>query len=237
MASSPVTRASLITRVAQRANTSGYADVSLNGEVSVLVDLALAKFHNFLVGLYEDFYTKTVGVPIVANQDTYNLPGDFMKERQVFYTDASGYRWPLRRIDIYELTNLPLSVNYASIPTGYSLYNNSLVIFPKPSSTQNNGNSMLLFYIPNYTPPLNDATPIEYQVAFGWDEWVVNDCVIQIRNKAMMPAQELVQERDNIEKHIRHQAKQRNAGDPPRFSDRGWNGSTPMNRWGQFAIK
>ncbi len=237
MATNPVTRASLISRAAQRANTSGYADTSTNGEVSQLVDTSLAKLHNLLVGVYEDYFTRIQNIPIVQDQDTYALPQDFMKTRQVFYSDTSGYRYPIRRLDISDLTGFPVSASYQNLPTGYVIMNNSLVVFPKP--TQNSGplNVVTLFYIPVYTPPLNDATPIDYQIAFGWDEWVINDVVIQIRNKAMMPADELVMERANIEQSIRHQAKQRNAGDPPRVRDNGWGGFSPANRFSQFAIK
>lgn len=233
MGSTPVTRASLVTRVLQRANTSGYAEPLV--EVPGLVDVALAKMHNMLVVLYEDYYMKQVNIQIVANQDTYTLPPDLMKLRQVFYQDTSGYRWPLTRIAISDLTNVPISINYSAIPTGYTMFGNSFVIYPKPYNAQTN--SVLLFYTPEYAPPLNDNTPIESAVAFGWDEWVVNDCVIQIRNKAMMPAQELMAERQLLEADIKAQAKNRNSGDPPRIRDTGWGGTSPYNRWSQFAIK
>ncbi len=237
MATSPVTRASLVSRVVQRANTSGYADSSLNGEVSQLVDTSLAKLHNLLVGVYEDYFTKINTIQISLNTDTYALPSDLMKVRQVFYSDTSGYRYPIRRLEIADLTGLPLSSNFQSLPTGYVIMDHSLVIFPKPTNNASSLNVITLFYITVYTPPANDATPIDYQIAFGWDEWVVNDVVIQIRNKAMMPADEMVRERMEIEAAIRHQAKERNAGDPPRVRDNGWGGFSPANRWSQFALK
>lgn len=237
MATSPVTRTTLISRVLQRANTSGYADPSINGEVSQLVDTSLAKLHNMLVGMYEDYFTKVHPIQISLDQDTYALPPDLMKVRQVFYSDTSGYRYPIRRMELADLTGFPISSNYQNLPTGYCILDHSLVLFPKPTQTSGSLNKVTLYYIPTYAPPLNDAQPLDYQIAFGWDEWVVNDCVIQIRNKAMMPADELVRERATIESNIRHEAKQRNAGDPPRVKDTGWGGFSPANRWSQFAIK
>lgn len=240
MGTTPVTRATLIRRVALRANTSGYADATtLDGEVSQLVDLALAKMHNLLVGLYEDYFTKRESIPLVNGQSTYSLPNDLMKLRQVFYKDVtSGFgRYPLRWIPISEQTNIPgNAVGYYGLPYGYTIENMSLVIQPIPQNTTTIQHIELV-YIPQYVPPLNDNTPIDYQIAFGWDEWVVNDAVVQIRNKAMMPAGEIMAEREKLERDIRHQAKQRNAGDPQRVRDTGWGGKAPYTRYGNFAIK
>lgn len=238
MPSLPVTRAALIARAATRANTSGYADATtVDGEVSQLVDLSLAKVHNLLVGLYEDYYTKKHSIALATGQDTYSLPVDFFKVRQLFYVDVpnNGYRWPIQRMDLQDHLGRPLSGSYPNVVYGYILINQNLLIEPRPSGTQTN--QLLLYYVPTYTPPDNDATPIEHQIAFGWDEWVVNDVCIQIRLKAMMPYDDIMAERNKIEANIKHQAKQRAVGDPPRVKDTGWNGSGPSSRWGQFAIK
>lgn len=237
MASTPVTRATLIQRVALRANTSGYADAStIGGEVSQLVDVSMAKMHNLLVGLFEDYFIAINDLDIVSGKDTYTLPSDFFKLRQVFFVDVAnnGYQWPIQRREIYDLSNRPISGSYPNVIWAYAMMGNSIVFTPKPQNAQ--PNKVRLYYIPEYSPPLNDNTPIEYSVAFGWDEWIVNDCVIQIRNKAMMPADEIIAERNDLEKNIRHQAKQRNAGDPQRVRNNGWNNSA-YGRWGSFAIK
>lgn len=110
MATVPVTRATLINRVATRANTSGYADATTSGgEVSQLVDLGLAKMHNLLASLYEDYFTARTTVNIVTSQTTYTLPNDLFKLRQVFYKSptVSFGRYPLRWIPISEQTNIP----------------------------------------------------------------------------------------------------------------------------------
>jgi hypothetical protein len=194
--------------------------------------------HNLLVGLYEDYFTKRERINLVNQQSTYPVPKDLFKLRQVFYKDAtSGFgRYPLRWIPISSQTDLPANTGIAGVPYGYTLENMSLVIMPVPSDTVTLEH-LELVYIPQYEPPANDSTPIEFQIVFGWDEWVVNDAVIQIRNKAMMPAAELIAEREKLENAIRHQAKQRNAGDPQRVRDTGWNNSAGYSRWGQFAIK
>jgi len=236
MASLPVTRASLIARAATRGNTSGYADPSVGGEISGLVDLSLAKLHNILVGYYEDYFTRLGTLDLVNNQDTYNLPPDLFKLRKVFYVDQSGYRWPMRKIEIDELTNVPLTITYYAVPYGYCMLNNQIVVFPKPTNVST-PYQILLFYIPVYIPPANDQQPIDFQIALGWDEWVVNDVVCQIRAKAMMPAEDVRAERDKLEMKIQHQAKQRDAGEPHRVRDTGWGGNQPYTRFGNFALK
>ena len=236
MATAPVTRATLIERVARLANTSGYADTSQGGEVSQQVDLSLAKLHNFLAGLYEDYYTKVHRINVVTGQDTYGLPPrDFMKLRQVFYSDGSGNRWPLRRLELPEMTGPNSATGYTSAPTGYLMLGSNLILSPTPSS--NAPHQIEIFYVPEYIPAAGDNDPIEFVVAFGWDEWVVYDAVCHIRMKAMMPVDDVAAERSRLEARMTHQAKQRNSGDPPRVADTGWRGTYPWGRFGQFAIR
>jgi hypothetical protein len=201
-----------------------------------LVDTSLAKMHNILIDLWEDYFITQGSLPIQQNQDKYTLPTNFMKLRQVFYTDLSGYRWPMVRMNLIDLTNLPINNNFYNIPGGYVLLGRDIIIFPKPNNTQLN--KLDVFYIPTYSPPVSDLAPIEFQVAFGWEEWAVNDIAIQIRNKAMMPSQELLQERDTITAQWTTQARRRNAGDAPRVKDTGWsNGANGYTQWNQYAIK
>lgn len=235
MALVPVTRSILGTRALQRANLENSQFIEPTVELPGLVDTSLARLHNFLVGLYQDYYTKSSYIAIIGGQDTYPLPADCMKPRQVFYVDQSGYRWPIAPINLSDLTNVPISINYTSIPTGYVIMNDSIVMFPKPANTS--VNQLQLFYIPEYTPAANDSTPIDFSFAFGWDEWVVYDVAYQMRLKAMMPADDLLRERDRQEAQIRHQANNRDAGNAKRVRDTGWNGRSPYYRYGNFAIK
>ena len=235
MSSTPVTRQSLGQRALQRADYQNSQFISAD-ELNQLVDTSLAKMHNLLVSLWEDYFLAEYDLPIVSNQDQYTLPPDFMKLRQVFYTDTSGYRWPLRRLNPVDLTNLPISINYTNIPAGYVLIGRKIVMFPKPANTELN--KLHIFYIPTYSPPVADTQPIEYQVAFGWEEWAVNDIAVQIRNKAMMPSQELLAERENIGAQWMNEAKRRNVGDPPKVKDTGWGtNGLAYSRFSQFAIK
>ncbi len=241
MASTPVTRATLKTRIAQRANTSGYVDASVGGELSQLVDTSLGKLHNLIVELYEDYYMKRFSFAMIVNQSYYALPTDFMKIRAVFYlipstsapadlSQATGM--PLRRIDPTEELQT-WGATMTQIPYGYIIEDAKILIVPAQSVASN---YIGLRYIPQYVPVLNDSTPIEFAIAFGWDEWVVNDVTIQIRNKAMMPAQELVAERKLFEDRVRLQAKNRNASEPYHVRDTGWKYGQRIAPWGQFSI-
>jgi hypothetical protein len=239
MASTPVTRASLLTRINQRASTSGYVEQTV--ELPQLIDTSLGKLHNILAAeLYEDYFQKRVLIPTVANQPRYQIPPDMMKLRAVWYTmPSSGQdpwqaaRYLLKQIDTTEESSSSTTTNQ---PFGYTIEDWSICLSPMPGGT-GPFNPLILAYIPTYTPALNDDTPIEYPIAFGWDEWVVNDVVIQIRNKAGMPAAELMAERASFEKQLRVQAKNRNALEPPRVRDTGWRygGSAPP--WGQFSFR
>ena len=118
---------------------------------------------------------------------------------------------------------------------GFALMSNQIVLDPKPSGTDT-GN-ILMWYIPEYAPPANDQALVFPALAFGWDEWVVLDASIQIRMKAMMPSDDLMAERDQLEQKLMHQAHNRDVGAPPRVRDSGWGGRGASGTRGQFAIK
>lgn len=230
-----VTRATLGTRALQRANLE-YSNFISQAELNQLVDTSMAKIHNFMVGLFEDYYVKRCNITTAPNVQYYQLPPDFMKTRQVFYTDLTGYQYPMPMLNIYDLANYQPQSTDTGYPAGYVIENNELVIYPKPYITAP-ATTLTLWYIPQYTPPVNDNDQIPRQVAFGWDEWVINDVAVQIRNKAMMPTEELVRERQIIESKMIHEAKTRNVGDAPRVKDTGF--GARLSRWNrsQFAFK
>lgn len=231
---SPVTRSTLVTRGRQRADylNSTFIDSTVNEDYN-LVDTSLAKMHNILASLYEDYFSALYQTVILANIDTYGLPSDCMKLRQVFYVDSSGYRWPLSRLNVSDLMTLPNTTTYSAPIFGYAYLGANIVITPKPTSAP--GGQLLFFYVPQYKPPVSDNEPIEYAMAFGWDEWVVNDVAYQIRLKANEPAEEIFREREKLEAQIREQARHRNAGDPPRVRDTGYGSNGTF--YGQFSVR
>lgn len=233
----PVTRGTLVTRARQRADylNSSFIDATINEDYN-LVDTSLAKLHNILVSLYEDYFSAFYTANILANIDTYPLPADWYKLRQVFYVDSSGARWPLNRLNVSDLTTLPQSTSYTQPLFGYAMLGPNLIISPKPTTAPSPACQLLVLYIPQYKPVISDNEPIEYGFAFGWDEWVVNDVAYAFRLKANEPAEEIFREREKLEATIREQARHRNAGDPPRVRDTGY-GTSWVSRYGQFAIR
>lgn len=230
MSLATVTRASLGLRAKQRANLE-YSNFISPDELNQLVETSLAKLYNMLVGFYEDYFVKRENIQLVANQADYALPPNYMKLRQVYYRDTNGGEFLMSRYEISDITNFTNSTYaYGTWPVGYCIEDMRLVVYPRP---QGNPTSLLVRYIPQYTPAVSDDQQIKLQFANGWDEWVVNDVAIQIRNKAMMPAQELVQERAILEARLLHEAKNRNAGDAPKVRDTGFTGSRGRrNRFG-----
>lgn len=243
---SAVTRAQLIQRCAQRANTSGYADASAGGEIAGLVDVSLAKLYNmFAFELYEDFRVLEKVITLDPAVETYQVPADFVKVRAVFYCQPSAAspqdlstaaRWPMSRLERSTMTNYTSSMgNIGGLPAGYCLEGQTLTVLPR--SAAQNPNFVLLYYIPEYAPPANDATPILYTFAYGWDEFVVNDVCIAIRLKSMMPVAELQQERDSYLERVRRQAKSRNTVSPPQIRNTGWKYGGGAGSGGSFAFR
>lgn len=229
----PVTRAALVTRLLQRANTSGFVDPTV--EAPQLIDTACAKMHNMLVGLYQDYFTKATTYTLVADQDTYALPADYLKARQVWFVSSTGRRFPLQRLELSDLIGMSGNGGDSLPVSGYATMANQLVLAPIPTSASSG--SVLMWYIPEYAPDANDDTPLFPALAFGWDEWVVLDACIQVRAKSMMPAEDLMAERAALEQKIQHQAQNRDAGAAQRVRDTGWGGRLGGGRGrGQFSI-
>lgn len=220
MASTPVTRAALVTRLIQRANTSGYIDST--AEAPQLIDTSLAKCYNWLATTYEDYFVKKAPPYqlTAAGRDTFPIPADFLKAREIFYVTTSGSRYPLVRMNISDLTGTAQTSSYQQPVFGYLVADQDLVIYPRPSQSQTG--TIEMWYIPEYTPALNDSVPVFPALAFGWDEWVVLDACIAARLKSMMPVDDLMAERAQLERKILSQMKNRDAGQPYHVKDTGW---------------
>ena len=233
MASVPVTRASLVARLLQRANTSGYVEPT--AEAPQLIDNSLAQCYNWMVGLYEDYFTKKAPpYQFVAGQDTFALPADYLKSRQVWYVDTQGFKYPMIKMNISDLTGNVSTSSYQQPVYGYVLTAQDLIVYPRPTSGQ--AGSIHLWYIPEYTPAVNDSLPVFPALAYGWDEWVILDATINVRLKAMMPVDDLQQAKMQLEQKMLHQAKSRDAGAAPRVRDTGWTrGGGIGSRWGSFS--
>lgn len=227
-------RASLGIRSLQRANLQ-YSGFIASDELNQLVNTSVAKLYNQLVGFYEDYFVRKAPYTLQENVADYFLPANTMKLREVFYTDGQGNKCEIRNMMLAELNDAVWTQSLGGWPIAYVLMDDFITIYPRPQSLSSPV-QLEIYFVPEYVPPPSDNTQIRFAFANGWDEWVVNDVAIQIRNKAMMPCEELVRERALIEKKIAHEGKQRNAGAPPRVRDSGW-GNTSFNSWSQFALK
>lgn len=241
-----VTRADLITRLAQRANTSGYIDFSPNGEAGQLIDTSTAKLWNLFVGeLYEDYALSRHLLPLVADQRFYPLPVDFMKERRVWLVCPAGgsppnpetdAKYPIPRVDPADLYGYPAFFN-SSVLSGYAIDTNGIHFGPCPG-TGNVGQFIQLLYAPAYTRPANDNTPLPFQFVAGWEDWIVNDACIMARVKSGFPIGDLAALNAQYEQHVRIQAKNRSLTSTPRVRRTGWSrGGTFGNGRGDFSFR
>lgn len=230
MSLSTVTRASLGARALDRANLK-YSTFIEPAELNQLVDTSMAQLYNILVGLYQDYFVKTRDYTLDGSE-SYALPADFFKTRMVVVRDTSGTRYELDWLEMAETANMWDRDLYNGVPTGYNILDGQLKVYPQGSVL---AGTLRMFYIPEYTPPVSDDEQIKFAIAFGWDEWVVNNLAIQIRNKAMMPAEELVRERGMIEQRMVHEANNRQGGRPRRVSDTGFGRGSYWRGRGDFS--
>jgi hypothetical protein len=79
----------------------GYADMEESDFASVdlldrWINTGLGKLHDLLVNSYSDYYRKTQTITLVAGQEEYDLPDDFLKSMEVFY-EVSNRRYNIPR--------------------------------------------------------------------------------------------------------------------------------------------
>lgn len=217
MSLSTVTRASLGARALQRANLE-YSNFITATELNGLVDVSMAKLYNLLVGLYQDYFVKTATLTLSAG-NAFNLPADFFKTRQCFMVDTGGRRRTIPWMELSETANLSYAGTTVNCAEGYNIIDNTIRVYPENGTYTD---SLILYYVPEYTPPASDTAQIKFAIAFGWDEWVVNDVAVQIGVKAKMPIEETVRERALIEQKLKHEASIRQAGTPRRVANTGF---------------
>lgn len=227
--SAPMTRGQLKERAILRGDFlhTNYINTSPGGELEQLVDTELRRLWNMLTDLDESytelgpFYLNTV-----QGQREYLLPADFYKLTAIYYVaqtnPTNGYRWPLRKFTRHEYGTNAFASSWGPPPIYYRVNGPRNVIFdPIPTSSQTS--VVEYWYCPSYSAPVSDSELLTSFVIPGWEDYVVDGVVINLRIKeGSEDVTFLYQRRNEFVAGIKLLAEKRDRFNPGRIQDTGW---------------
>lgn len=221
---------------------AGQSQYITDDEWTALINEAAAHLHNWLITTNEGYVWKTWNVVLANNQRDYNLPADFHKDLQVYMTSynpglpasVAAYR-PLRRLMPEEYRGGSSAYIRGPFPTvaGYTLMGNIIRISPVPNNPPSNI-GIEVQYAPTYTAMVNTLDSPDMAVAPGWDEFVVNQVVINARLKEESDVTQLQQQQAIIKQQIESDMMSRDLGRAEHVvdADRGYGFGFPYGNWG-----
>lgn len=206
-----------------------------DAEFNQLINQAGSHLHNWVVTTGEDYIIKMFPITAVTNQMDYALPSDFFKDLKFWAVSPSSsgpsYYTPMGRMMKGEFRGGISAYNRAGAPgpSAYMILGNVVRISPVPVTTTSLSYEM--WYAPHYRTLVSDVDVMDVSIAPGWDEFVVNQVVINCRLKEESPVQDLMVEQERIKKMIEDDIMNRDMGKPQRVVDAS-SGSWPYGPWG-----
>jgi hypothetical protein len=206
----------LRTRSRQRADMVNSRFIS-DSELNYLINASVAELYDLLIANRdENYYIDSDTFTTSAGDSEYDLPADFYKLMGVDLVNGSSdsvtlkaFKWQERNRSITGVEELR-----------YQIRNNTLKFIPTPSS----GKSIKVWYVPRPTALSLDADT--FDGINGFEEYVIIDAAIKMRVKEESPVQELMLEKQMMEKRILKSCQGRDSTEPPRVIDvegSGWN--------------
>lgn len=180
----------------------------INRSYTKLYDLVVGSYQNYLAVL-------TAPIPLVSGQSDYNPPSDFYKLMGVEWSSSggAGNDWlTLRPLNFNERNSLTRTYKFYSAYR-YQLVNNKVRVLPAESLS----GAVRLWYVP-CAPVINNKDQV-IEGYNGWEEFVINDCCVKVKNKQELDPSSFILERDKSEKRIIDMAANYDAGMPSSITD------------------
>jgi hypothetical protein len=149
-----------------------------------------------------DYFTRTGTLTTQADLNSVSLPQDFTDLRQIAWVRDSGPSIPLEVASVDEfLTPGELSQAWAGAPK-YRLQGNVVQFFPCPNAVY----TLSLYYDTGIFVTAASDTMI---IQPGWEEWLINDFCVKVRQSQNKEAGDFIRERAIAEEEILKEASQR----------------------------
>lgn len=208
------TLAELRTRAQRRADQENSSFVS-DAEWNAYLNEGVAELHEIVVGKHEDFLVRSTTISLVANQNGYDLPSDFLYVKGLDL--ISGTRsYTIRPFMFRERNRFEWMTGAGASSNNfmYQIRGNQLWIEPDPAS----GDTMKLWYVPAAQTLELDDSSISTAYANGWERYVVLYAAIKALQKEESDVTSQFAELQMLQKRIENNAKRR-SGDPSRVVD------------------
>lgn len=180
---SPATINSLAQSVRRRMNLVNLITLP-DAELKEYIRDALAAFHEVMVIRWRDYFVSKRSYTLQANVESYPLPENFRAVAGVFAVSLQNNAIPVRQqLAQFNLNQFGASypgnvINQSVLPTMYRVMGNSIYFTPVPQNSNTNG--IELWYVPQFTAPLNDDMAISQVICTGWELWVIFEACIAV---------------------------------------------------------
>lgn len=207
----------LRTDVRQRCDIENDTGHISDAELNRYINQSVTRLRDRLVRLRgESYFREDVLLTTTAGAATTPLPADFYKLIGLDWQIGGGEFQILRALEFEErwrYSGAPVGWSRGA-PVRYSLELSNLVRwFPTPTTLE----TVTLWYVQTPTLLVLDADQLDG--IDGWEELVVLDAGIKCQIKRERPIQELMLERDKLERDVEAVAGWRDHGSPPKVAD------------------
>jgi hypothetical protein len=207
----------LATMIRQRTDETNAANLDDTTELKPWIRASLAQLYEIMVSRWKDWNVASTTLSLLANVESYALPDDCRAINKVYMLYSSGaYREPLPVFTMQDFGRFSNQNLYRSWPAMYRVMRNKLYLTPAPAAAY--ANVVEVWYTPQFTATVSDDDPIDATLPNGFEEWVVLDVCIKIRDKFRLDATSFKQERAAVEDRLVAGASLR-TGDAPVMVD------------------
>jgi hypothetical protein len=209
------TLASLRDQARLRADMQNSKFVS-DAEFNQYISDSYAELYDLLVSKFEDYYTADPLVFHVDSGNTYDLPVDFYKLKGLDRALSDSNDWYTLRPFTFEDRNARRSATrfrglYPAIR--YRIFGNKILFSPDDQAAGN----YRMWYIPRYTPLVNDTDTVEDVI--GWEVYIVVDAAMKALQKEESDISVIMAMKQALIARIDTMAANRDVGEPDRVTD------------------
>lgn len=209
------TLASLRDQARLRADMQNSKFVS-DEEFNQYISDSYAELYDLLVSKFEDYYTADPLVFHLDSGNTYDLPVDFYKLKGLDRALSDSNDWYTLRPFTFEDRNARRSATrfrglYPAIR--YRIFGNKILFSPDDQAAGN----YRMWYIPRYTPLINDTDTVEDVI--GWEVYIVVDAAMKALQKEESDISVVMAMKQALIARIDTMAANRDVGEPDRVTD------------------
>jgi len=193
-------------------------------EINEMIDEAAAQLYDkYVIGRGQEYYRSSVDIPLVNGQNLYDLPTDFYKPVEVM-TQQNGIWMVMAPFEDHDIDVLLNQKAYGIVQYYYRLTGQQtsatlvnpktqIEILPVPGTPW----TVRVYYVPVVSGYVT-LGDVNYDCQNGWEDFIVWECVSQIKDKGEEDTSFAQNQRERAEQRIASLVN-RDAGNPDKVID------------------